>query len=107
MERSLGPSINHVLFQRQVMRHTKYPATKVSLRFPHPQVPEERHKNLLDDLLSIVNGESKRDHVAQQRIAKLLKQIDDFAFDLRGFRRRPGAGVRWQPQLMKRICLPD
>src|SRR5271168_1418970 len=86
------------------MGHTKNPTLQVAPRFPQLQMPEKRQEHLLNDLFPIVDRQSTGDHVAQQWIAKLLEEMDDLAFTLRGFRRRSRSGARRENQLADRIC---
>jgi hypothetical protein len=55
---------------------------------------EERQENLLDNLFSVVQGQAKGDHVAEQRIAVQPEEVDNLLFTLGLFVDGPSGGTR-------------
>jgi hypothetical protein len=55
--------------QRQIVRHPKNPAPQVSAIAPQLQVPEQRKKNLLEDVFAVIRRQTERESVPENRLA--------------------------------------
>src|SRR5580658_10162239 len=77
------PLVRDSLFQRKIVCDAKYPAAKIGPRSSELKVAEERQKDLLNHLFRVMHGDSEGKRIAQQGIAKLLKESNHLAFDLR------------------------
>ena len=66
-------------------------------------MPEEGQEYFLDDFLRIVHRNSKRECIAEKRVAKLLKELHDLALDLRGRLRKRRVTDCWERQTVDRI----
>src|ERR1700677_3949971 len=66
-------------------------------------MPEQGQEHFLDNFLRIMHGNAQRECVAEKRVTKLLKKLDDLTLDLRGLRRKRRVSDGWERQPVDRI----
>src|SRR5580698_9021828 len=64
---------------------------------------KEGQEDFLDDLLRSMHGNSKRERITKKRVAKLVKEVHDFALDFRGLCRKRGISGVWETRRVDRI----
>src|SRR5580700_5784353 len=67
------------------------------------EMPEQGQEHFLDNFLRIMHGNAQRECVAEKRITKLLKKLDDLTLDLRGIARKRRVSDGWERQPVDRI----